>query len=183
MGMNSLPKTVTGQQRGCNLNSGPSVPESSTLNTRLLNRPICKVALVYQQRHVSVLCKLSHDKGWLMHNFRMANALSDPTNDFWCKGHNTLLYTTSRHSTSLRAGLILILHFYLYRYSSTITAPFPSPYVTRKKVKFSHTGYRALGPELFPVYRQSACRWREVNHAIDLAVGCRYFLPGLRLPP
>ena len=23
----------------------------------------------------------------------------------------------------------------------------------------------------------------EVNHAIDLAVGCHYFLPGLRLPP
>ena len=52
-----------------------------------------------------------------------------------------------------------------------------------KKVKFSHTRYRALVPELIPVYRQSARRWREVNHAIDLAVGCRYFLPGLRLPP
>jgi len=25
-----------------------------------------------------------------------------------------------------------------------------------KKVKFSHTRYRALGPELIPVYRQSA---------------------------
>ena len=51
------------------------------------------------------------------------------------------------------------------------------------KVKFSHTRYRALGPELIPVYRQSARRWHEVNHAIDLAVGCRYFLPCLRLPP
>jgi len=29
---------------------------------------------------------------------------------------------------------------------------------TVKKVKFSHTRYRALGPELIPVYRQSACR-------------------------
>ena len=40
-----------------------------------------------------------------------------------------------------------------------------------KKVKFSHTRYRyrSLGPELIPVYRQSARRWREVNHAIDLA--------------
>jgi len=28
-----------------------------------------------------------------------------------------------------------------------------------KKVKFSHTHYRALGPELISVYRQSACRW------------------------
>ena len=51
-----------------------------------------------------------------------------------------------------------------------------------KKVKFSHTRYRALGPELIPVYRQSARRWREVNH-IYSAVVCRCFLPGLRLPP
>jgi len=28
----------------------------------------------------------------------------------------------------------------------------------KKKVKFSHTRYRALGPELIPVYRQSARR-------------------------
>jgi len=27
-----------------------------------------------------------------------------------------------------------------------------------KKIKFSHTGYRALSPELIPVYRQSAPR-------------------------
>jgi len=51
-----------------------------------------------------------------------------------------------------------------------------------RKVKFSHTHYRALGPELIPVYRQSARMWREVNHTIDLAVGCRYFLPCLWLP-
>ena len=48
----------------------------------------------------------------------------------------------------------------------------------RGKCKFSHTHYRALDPELIPVYRQSARRWREVNHAIHPAVGCRYFLPG-----
>jgi len=33
--MNSLPKTVTRQRRGCDLNPGPSAPETSTLNTRL----------------------------------------------------------------------------------------------------------------------------------------------------
>ena len=31
--------------------------------------------------------------------------------------------------------------------------------VPYKKVKASHTRYRALGPELIPVYRQSASRW------------------------
>ena len=39
MGVNSLPKTVTRQRRGCDLNSGPSVPESSTLTTRLSSHP------------------------------------------------------------------------------------------------------------------------------------------------
>ena len=33
--MNSLPKTVTRQRRYCDLNPGPSTPESSTLTTRL----------------------------------------------------------------------------------------------------------------------------------------------------
>ena len=51
------------------------------------------------------------------------------------------------------------------------------------KVKFSHTRYRVLGPYLIPVHRQPARRWSEVNHAIDLAVGCHYFLQGLLLPP
>ena len=32
-------------------------------------------------------------------------------------------------------------------------------YTDIKKVKASHTGYRALVPELIPVYRQSSRRW------------------------
>ena len=37
--MNSLPKTVTRQHRGCDLNPGPSAPEPSTLTTRLPSHP------------------------------------------------------------------------------------------------------------------------------------------------
>jgi len=37
--VNSLPKTVTRQRRGCDLNLGPSAPESSTLTTRLPSHP------------------------------------------------------------------------------------------------------------------------------------------------
>jgi len=33
--MNSLPKTVTGQRRDCDLNPGPTALESSTLTTQL----------------------------------------------------------------------------------------------------------------------------------------------------
>ena len=37
--MNSLPKTVIGQRRDCDLNPGPSAPESSTLTARLPSHP------------------------------------------------------------------------------------------------------------------------------------------------
>ena len=49
MGVNSLPKTVTRQRRGCDLNPGPTAPESSMLKlltTRLpshLDISICKI--------------------------------------------------------------------------------------------------------------------------------------------
>jgi len=39
--VNSLPKTVTRQRRCCDLNSGPSAPESSTLTTWLPSHPCC----------------------------------------------------------------------------------------------------------------------------------------------
>jgi len=39
MGVNGLPKTVTRQRHGCDLNPGPSAPESSTLTTRLPSHP------------------------------------------------------------------------------------------------------------------------------------------------
>jgi len=39
MGVNSLPKTVTRQRSGCDLNPGPSARESSTLTTRLPSHP------------------------------------------------------------------------------------------------------------------------------------------------
>jgi len=42
MGVNSLPKTVTGQRRGCDLNTDPSAPESSTLTTRLPSHPLLR---------------------------------------------------------------------------------------------------------------------------------------------
>ena len=41
--MNSLPKTVTRQRRDCDLNLGPTTPESSTLTTRLPNHPMYRV--------------------------------------------------------------------------------------------------------------------------------------------
>jgi len=44
MGVNSLPKTVTRQRRYCDLNQGPSVPESSTLTTRLPSHPSMQLA-------------------------------------------------------------------------------------------------------------------------------------------
>jgi len=39
MDVNSLPKTVTRRRRGCDLNPGPSAPESSTLTIRQPSHP------------------------------------------------------------------------------------------------------------------------------------------------
>ena len=47
MGVNSLPKTVTRQRRGCDLNPGPSALESSTLTTRLPSLPLLSVFLSF----------------------------------------------------------------------------------------------------------------------------------------
>ena len=47
MGVNSLPKTVTRRRRGCDLNPGPTAPESSTLNTL----PLSHVSMP----HISVI--------------------------------------------------------------------------------------------------------------------------------
>jgi len=38
--VNSLPKTVTGQRRDCDLNPGPSAPESSTLTISATEPPV-----------------------------------------------------------------------------------------------------------------------------------------------
>ena len=43
MGVNSLPKTVARQRHDCDLNPGPSAPESSTLTTRGMKQ--CRVAM------------------------------------------------------------------------------------------------------------------------------------------
>ena len=47
MGVNSLPKTVTRQRRNCDSNPGPSVPEFSTLTTRLPSHPVLNAGVFY----------------------------------------------------------------------------------------------------------------------------------------
>ena len=46
--MSSLPKTVTRQRHDCDLNPGPSAPESSTLTTRLPSHPRVKYSVAIQ---------------------------------------------------------------------------------------------------------------------------------------
>jgi len=46
--VNSLPKTVTRQRRGCDLNPDPSAPEFSTLTTRLPTCTDCASLIVRQ---------------------------------------------------------------------------------------------------------------------------------------
>jgi len=51
MGVSSLPKTVSRQRRDCDLNPGPSAPESSTLTNRLPSHPSLMVMIVKESEH------------------------------------------------------------------------------------------------------------------------------------
>jgi len=71
MGVNSLPKTVTRQRRDCDLNPGPSAPESSTLTTRLPSHPRFQVGGVEKQKYKRKykrtpdrMLYLDHDSDW-----------------------------------------------------------------------------------------------------------------------
>jgi len=48
MSVNSLPKAVNRQRRGCDLNPGPSAPGSSTLTTRLPSHPVALFATLFK---------------------------------------------------------------------------------------------------------------------------------------
>jgi len=47
--VNSLPKTVARQRRDCDLNPGPTAPESSTLTTRLPSHPTASTLYTTQK--------------------------------------------------------------------------------------------------------------------------------------
>ena len=62
MDVNSLPKTVTGQRRGCDLNPGPSAPESSTLTSRLPSHPRREMNLILNRRQRN--CIYAFERGY-----------------------------------------------------------------------------------------------------------------------
>ena len=61
MGVNSLPKTVTQQRHSCDLNQGPSAPESSTLTTQLLSKYVLLVNLWNDKSDSHPYCKQHGD--------------------------------------------------------------------------------------------------------------------------
>jgi len=65
MGVNSLPKTVTRQRRGCDFNPCPSAPESSTLTTRLYRATPVYLFIYYiivHEVHIELLRVLIKEK-------------------------------------------------------------------------------------------------------------------------
>ena len=64
MGVNSLPKTVTQQRRGCDLNPGHTAPESSTLTTRLPSHPVSCINPYVSPAHTAhmpLVASVGHD--------------------------------------------------------------------------------------------------------------------------
>ena len=93
--MNSLPKTVTRRRRGCDLNPGPSAPESSTLTTRLPSHPNMSVICLYLCVCLS-LCKNGNKKLTIIVDYDAPSSFhgksSGPCNSFYCLGHSKDVY-------------------------------------------------------------------------------------------
>jgi len=74
MGVNSLPKTVTRQRRGRDLNPGLSAPESSTLTTRLPSNPM----YMYDTK-MFVMCWQTTKSGGVVHSKHRSVDVSQQT--------------------------------------------------------------------------------------------------------
>jgi len=68
MDANSLPKIVTRQRRGCDLNPGPSAPESSTLTTRLPSHPYTYVRMEIKEHFDCFISTNSDQNGFMRVN-------------------------------------------------------------------------------------------------------------------
>jgi len=94
MGVNCLPETVTRQRRGCNLNPGPSAPESSMLNTRLLSHEILSDLVCLTAAHETNTRTHAHTH---THTHPFNSPLSGTTQVSWYQiGKTNLDFTKAR---------------------------------------------------------------------------------------
>ena len=104
MGVNCLPETVARQRRGCNLNPGPSAPESSTLNTRLLSHEIlsdlaCLTAAHESNTHTHARTHARTHTHTHTHTHPFNSPLSGTTQVSWYQiGKTNLDFTEARDS-------------------------------------------------------------------------------------
>ena len=86
MGVTSLPKTVTRQRRGCDLNPGPSAPKSSTLTTQLPSRRYGKAIRVKFDTDLLKAVAVVHrtQKQLNRHLLMMMSAHNAPVRHCWC---------------------------------------------------------------------------------------------------
>ena len=97
MGVNSLPKTVTQQHHDCDLNPGPSVPESSTLTTRLLSHHKYGLVAIFWCRVQSISPAIRHPYDRHTHPFN--GPFSGTTQlSRYQKGKTNLDFTGARDS-------------------------------------------------------------------------------------
>jgi len=130
MGVSSLPKTVTRQRRGCDLNPGISAPESSTLTTRLPSHPYMnKVVVDIRLRALSSAALLSnqccppssHFEGTLFRvaSSRFGNFARKPTLHTCTCGQTATIITILRF---LSVGGIKIRSQYIKRFVYQVPA-------------------------------------------------------------
>ena len=123
--------------------------------------------------HLLALIAPSHRlslPGWLVTFWGKAEPQLGPSYGTVC------LHTFSNLTMALVWPIQTITKTFLYGWRGRSTLWLFDKRV-KVKVKFYRSHYRALGPELIPVYRQSARRWLFKSRPM---VGCHYFSLGLQ---
>jgi len=100
MGVNSLPKTVTRQRRGCDLNPGSSAPESNTPDSNTLTTRLPSQR-VYDCARVDVCC--TESRGARQDQRRLIRQLHDAVSRDDVTAVRQLTTPTSASGTDARA--------------------------------------------------------------------------------
>ena len=102
MYVNSLPKTVTRERRGCDLNPGPSAPESSTLTSRLPSHPRRGMNLILNRRQRN--CIYAFERGYEAPMWLMSVLSRGAARHSWCRYFHTSTRRRRRGKLSSRAA-------------------------------------------------------------------------------
>ena len=138
MGVNSLPKTVTRQRWDCDLNPGPSAPQSSTLTTAATEPPITAWFQLYTAARPHV-----------------------PMVFFKTQWSPTTQHRVCRRDVScLSSKGVKRLRYKIYKHSATVTYPYFDRRLSQQMYNGRSIPYR-MGPNFWLAHHRQSTQWRS----------------------